>query len=136
MYVTVLPQRYVRKLMFDFALIKLLINGGGIRHDLFRFGVSFDTHLVRRLAVPCCRSKRSNEEVVLMRDPERYPWQAPYVSAILETDEDRLRGLLYEAIAAIEQRRLSPVPPEEEVALADAEAGIQVLISERTAKYV
>jgi hypothetical protein len=30
-----------------------------------------------------------------MHDPETYTWQAPYVSAILETDEDQMRGLLY-----------------------------------------
>jgi hypothetical protein len=71
-----------------------------------------------------------------MHDPETYPWQTPYVSAILETDEDQMRGLLYEAIAAIEQRRLSPVAGQEEVALVGAEAGLQILISERAAKYV
>jgi hypothetical protein len=82
------------------------------RHDSLRFAVSFDTHLVRALAVCCC-SESSNEEIALMHDPETYPWQTPYVSAILETDEDQMRGLLYEAIAAIEQRRLSPVAGQE-----------------------
>jgi hypothetical protein len=106
-----------------------------LRMNFSRFGVSFDTHSVRTLAVCFC-SESSNAEVALMHDPETYPWQAPYVSAVFETDERHRGGLLYEAIAAIEQRRLSPVPPEEEVALAGAEAGIQILISERTAKYV
>jgi hypothetical protein len=45
----------------------------------------------------------------------------------LETDEGQLDSLLCEARSAIEQRRLSPVDAEEEVALTDAEAGIQIL---------
>jgi hypothetical protein len=40
-----------------------------------------------------------------MHSPETYPWQTPYMSAILETDEDQMRTRPYEAIAAIEQRR-------------------------------
>lgn len=70
-----------------------------------------------------------------MDSMETHLWQTSYVSAILETDEDQLHGLLYEAIAAIEQRRLSAVTAEEEVALADAEAGLQILISERITRY-
>jgi hypothetical protein len=62
-----------------------------------------------------------------MQGPQTYSWEAPYVSAILETHEDQLNGLLYEAKAAMEQRRLSPVAAGEEVALTDAEAGIQIL---------
>jgi len=41
-----------------------------------------------------------------------------------------------EAIAAIDQRRLSPVDSDEELALTDAEAGLQILKTETIAKYV
>ena len=71
-----------------------------------------------------------------MRNPPNYPWQMTYVFAILETDENKMRSRLYDAIDAIERRRLSPVNGDEELALTDAEAGIQILISEMTAKYV
>jgi hypothetical protein len=47
-----------------------------------------------------------------------------------------MRRLLYEAIAAIEQRRLSQVNGDEELALTDAEAGLQILISEAAAKIL
>jgi hypothetical protein len=39
----------------------------------------------------------------------RYSWEIPYVLAILETDERTMHSALYDAIAALEQRRLSPV---------------------------
>jgi hypothetical protein len=42
---------------------------------------------------------------------------------------------LYEAIAATEQRRLSPVNAIEDIALVGAEAGMQMLIAEITTKY-
>jgi hypothetical protein len=58
------------------------------------------------------------------------------VFAILETDDGKMRSRLYEAIAAAEQRRLIPVNSDEEIALADAEAGLQILISETIAKFV
>lgn len=71
-----------------------------------------------------------------MRNPPTYPWQMTYVFAILETEENKMRSRLYDAIAAIERRRLSPVNGDEELALSDAEAGLQILISEVTGKYV
>jgi hypothetical protein len=66
----------------------------------------------------------------------RYSWEIPYVLAILETDEGTIHAALYDAIAALEQRRLSPVSAAEETALAGAEAGLQMLIGEPTSKYV
>ena len=71
-----------------------------------------------------------------MYNPVTYPWQTAYVFAILETDEVKMRRLLYEAIAAIEHRRLSQVNGDEELALTDAEAGLQILISEAAAKIL
>jgi hypothetical protein len=69
-------------------------------------------------------------------DSATYHWQAAYVSAILEIDDTRICSRIYEAIAAIERRRLTSVNSDEDLALRDAEAGLQILISETTAKYV
>ena len=66
----------------------------------------------------------------------KYAWEIPYFLAILQTDEVSRTGAVYEAIEAIQQRRLSPVNGAEEIALKKAEAGVQVLIAEMTAKYV
>ena len=68
-------------------------------------------------------------------DAMRYWWEIPYILAILQTDEPSMHNALFEAIAAMEQRRLTPVNATEEIALAGAEAGLQLLIRETTAKY-
>jgi hypothetical protein len=62
-----------------------------------------------------------------------YVWQAPYFAAVLETDPDKTRVRIYEAVAAIEQRRLSPVEPgsAEERALLETEEALNTLIAER-----
>jgi hypothetical protein len=62
-----------------------------------------------------------------------YLWQAAYNAAVLETDNSRMALRIYEAIAAIEQRLLSPVEPgsEEQRALKDAQVGISALRVER-----
>ncbi len=66
----------------------------------------------------------------------RYWWEIPHVLAILQIDEPSMHNALDEAVAALEQRRLSPVNATEEIALADAEVALKMLIEERTAKYV
>jgi hypothetical protein len=66
----------------------------------------------------------------------RYAWEIPYFLAILQTDEASRARAVYEAIEAMQQRRLTPVNGAEDVALLSAEAGVQVLIAEMTAKYV
>jgi hypothetical protein len=73
-----------------------------------------------------------------MTNPETYVWQAVYVRAILETNDLLITGRIYEALSAIEQRRLSPVErdSDEDCALNDAEARIKTLITERTEKLV
>jgi hypothetical protein len=71
-----------------------------------------------------------------MRRPATYPWQTAYMFDILETDESKVRSRLYEAIDAVERRRLVSVNSDEEIAFADAEAGFQILISETIAKFV
>jgi hypothetical protein len=44
-----------------------------------------------------------------MRRPATHPWQMAYVFAILETDESKVRSRLYEAIDAVERRRLQAI---------------------------
>jgi hypothetical protein len=58
-----------------------------------------------------------------------YSWQDDFIAAQAETDPVRLRRRLYQAIAAMEQRRLSPLEPdsEEQQALENAERALQIL---------
>lgn len=68
-----------------------------------------------------------------------YDWQQPYEAAILETDRSRLPKLIAEAQAAIDARlealrshsdvRADGLD-EEKQAIADAQAGIRILIRE------
>jgi hypothetical protein len=72
-----------------------------------------------------------------MNNPEKtYDWQQPYAAAIWETDNLLMEGRIGEALSAVEERRLSPVQVgcDEGHALAEADAGIQNLIAERTEK--
>ena len=64
---------------------------------------------------------------------EKYIWQATYQAAILETDNAAMSLRIYEALAAIEQRRLSYLEPgsEEDRALEDAERSLRALKAER-----
>jgi hypothetical protein len=64
---------------------------------------------------------------------EKYTWQAAYNAAILETDNAAIPQRIYEALAAIEQRRLSDLEPgnEEDRALENAERGLLALKAER-----
>jgi hypothetical protein len=64
---------------------------------------------------------------------ENHPWHAAYQAAILETDNDAMSLRIYEALAAIEQRRLSylEIDAEEDRALEDAERGLLALKAER-----
>ena len=69
-----------------------------------------------------------------MTNPEIYRWQSVCVRAILEKDALLITGRIYEALSAIEQRRLSPVESnsDEDCALNEAEVGIKALFTERT----
>jgi len=55
-----------------------------------------------------------------------YSWQQDYIAALRETDDAKLPYLIYEAIAAIEQRLLSHVKPDsdEDKALRAAQKSI------------
>ena len=66
-----------------------------------------------------------------------YAWHESYVHAVLETDRRLKFVQICEAIAAIEQRRLSPVETDNErYALENAEEGICALIGESGMKRV
>jgi hypothetical protein len=66
-----------------------------------------------------------------------YAWRESYVHAVLETNPGLKFVQICEAVAAIEQRRLSPVETEEERrALENAWEGVRALISESTMKLV
>jgi hypothetical protein len=66
-----------------------------------------------------------------------YAWRECYVHAVLETNPELKFVRICEAVAAIEERRLSPVETEEERReLENAWEGIRVLISESTMKLV
>ena len=62
-----------------------------------------------------------------------YSWQIDYIAALLETDESKLPRRPYEAIAAIEQRLLSPVEPGsvEDQAIKQAQKVLAVLRAEK-----
>jgi hypothetical protein len=72
----------------------------------------------------------------LQKEAMKYSWEIPYLLAILQTDEASMHSAVYEAIDAMEKRRITPVNTAEDVALLGAEAGLQMLIVELTAKYV
>jgi hypothetical protein len=61
-------------------------------------------------------------------------WRQPYLAAVCETDNGLMMIRVYEALAAIEQRRLTPVEldGDEDHALTAAEEGLRSLIAERT----
>ena len=62
-----------------------------------------------------------------------YPWQESYFAALYETDRSLLMGRIYEALSAMEQRRLSPVKSErEQIALVVADAGVRRMIAQFT----
>jgi hypothetical protein len=69
-----------------------------------------------------------------MNDPPVYSWQATYLSAVLETDNDLMPLRIYEALAAIEQRLLNPIEAGgiEHRAIGDARRGLLTLKAERT----
>ena len=62
-----------------------------------------------------------------------YPWQQPYLQAVQETDDAKMPHHLMEAIAAIEQRLLSPIDKNslEYRAIENTRRGIEVLRAER-----
>jgi hypothetical protein len=74
-----------------------------------------------------------------MNNPEKTDdWQQPYTAAIWETDSLSITGRIYEALSAVEERRLSPVEPgsDEDRALTEADTGIQSLFTKGTEKAI
>ena len=56
-----------------------------------------------------------------------YPWRADYIAALAEKDPVRQRQLVYQAILAIEQRRMTLIQREEAEAMDEAEKSLKVL---------
>jgi hypothetical protein len=58
-----------------------------------------------------------------------YSWQDEYIAALAETDPAKQRRRVYEAQAAMEQQRLSPIEPgsEEHQAIERAERALKIL---------
>jgi hypothetical protein len=76
-----------------------------------------------------CKDVPINEDSVV----NKYSWQAAYQAAVLETNNAAMSLKIYEALAAIEQRRLSylEISDEENLALERAEQGLLALKAER-----
>jgi hypothetical protein len=68
-----------------------------------------------------------------MSTPNVYLWQDAYVSAVLETDDELMPTRIYEALAAIEQRLLSPIEAgcAEHREIENAQRALLTLKSER-----
>jgi 7,8-dihydro-6-hydroxymethylpterin-pyrophosphokinase len=69
-----------------------------------------------------------------MSNPATYSWQQVYLTAVLETDNDLMPLRIYEALAAIEQRLLSPMDANEQRTIDDAQTGLLTLKAERIAE--
>jgi hypothetical protein len=62
-----------------------------------------------------------------------FAWQQPYLDAVQETNDSKLPHHLLEAIAAVEQRLLSPIDKDslEYKAIESTRRGIEILRAER-----
>lgn len=66
-----------------------------------------------------------------------YAWRECYVHAVLETNPELRFVQICEAVAAIEQRRLSPIDSDDERReLENVWDGVRALISENSMKFV
>jgi hypothetical protein len=54
-------------------------------------------------------------------------WRDDYIAALAENDPDRQRALVYQAIVAIEQRRMNPLSSEEADAIEKADKALKIL---------
>jgi hypothetical protein len=68
-----------------------------------------------------------------MSKPTEYLWQETYMSAVLEIDDVLMPTRIYEALAAIEQRLLSPIEEgcDEHKAIENARRALLTLKVER-----
>lgn len=69
------------------------------------------------------QSQNKTPKIVAM-----YSWEEPCLAALRETDKSVRSVRIYDALAAIEQRRLSPTGEDEESELASAESGLRKLM--------
>jgi hypothetical protein len=66
-----------------------------------------------------------------MNQPRTYLWLPAYLSAVLETDNALMPSRIYEALAAIGQRLLSPIEADEYKEIENAQRGLLALRVER-----
>ena len=68
-----------------------------------------------------------------MNQPRTHSWLPAYTSAVLETDDALMPTRIYEALAAIEQRLLSPIETDsiEYRGIENAQRGLLTLKAER-----
>jgi hypothetical protein len=66
-----------------------------------------------------------------MNQPRTYLWLPAYLSAVLETDNALMPSRIYEALAAIDQRLLSPLEADEYKEIENAQRGLLALKAER-----
>ncbi len=66
-----------------------------------------------------------------MNQPRTYLWLPAYLSAVLETDNALMPSRIYEALAAIDQRLLSPIEAGEYKEIENAQRGLLALKVER-----
>ena len=69
-----------------------------------------------------------------MSNPATYLWQQASLAAVLETDNDLMPLRIYVALAAVEQRLLSPMDAVEQRTVDDAQTGLLTLKAERIAE--
>lgn len=66
-----------------------------------------------------------------MNQPRTYLWLPAYLTAVLETDNALMPTRIYDALAAIHQRLLSPIEAEEYREIENAQRGLLALKVER-----
>jgi hypothetical protein len=99
------------------------------RQDRFGRTVPFDTFYFHLTAYTLLAHRKED----CMSKPILYLWQDTYMSAVLETDDGLMPTRIYEALAAIEQRLLSPIEAESEEhkAIENAQRALLALKVER-----
>jgi hypothetical protein len=97
--------------------------------------VSFETVLVRTLTYNLLAYPIEGGS---MNQPGTYVWLPAYLSAVLETDNALMPTRIYEALAAIEQRLLSPIETDgiEYTEIENAQRGLLPLKTERVGDSV
>jgi hypothetical protein len=100
--------------------------------DFPLFEVCGSDPLDNRKSVEVKSRNKSNFGLLVMAQ-SIFAWQQPYLDAVQETNDSKLPHHLLEAIAAVEQRLLSPIDKDslEYKAIESTRRGIEILRAER-----